>query len=82
VIEYENVLENSRKSEIISSIELKNGDTVFCSHFEDFNHVYLCKSSKHASSENNDVIIDFSKVTGKYTFLCKCVTNILQQNMA
>jgi len=72
VIENDNVLKIPPKLktiEIISSINFKNGDIVFCTNFEDFNHVYLCKSSKNGTPENNCVIIDSSKVTGIYIYI-------------
>lgn len=60
------MLINSPEPESVTNIELKNGDIVFCSHFEDFNHIYLCKSSKSTTPENNNFIIDASKVKGNY----------------
>ncbi|XP_026818102.1 uncharacterized protein LOC113557019 isoform X2 [Rhopalosiphum maidis] len=54
----ETLLISSPKPEIIY-IELRTGDTVFCSHFEDFNHLYLCKSSKNNTiPENYSMMID------------------------
>ncbi|KAE9524914.1 hypothetical protein AGLY_014964 [Aphis glycines] len=55
----ETLLINSSEPEVISNIELSTGDTVFCSHFEDFNQLYLCKSSKNNTiPENYSVIIN------------------------
>lgn len=63
-------MENPFESEVISSIELKSGDIVFCCHFEDFNNMYLCKSSTdNVGPENFKVIIDFSKVAGNLNFI-------------
>lgn len=55
---------NSFRPEIISSTELQNGDVVFCCNFEDFSHVYLCKSSKNNKPENYKLIIDSSEIIG------------------
>lgn len=50
----------------IELIELKNGDTVFCSYFKDFNQVYVCKESKNNSIPvNMNLIVDSSKLKGK-----------------
>lgn len=57
---------NSPELELITNNELKNGDIVFCCYFEDFNHIYLCKSSSSKSimPDNKNFIIDASKVKG------------------
>jgi len=61
----ETLLINSPEPEIISNIELRTGDTVFCSHFEDFNHLYLCKSSKNNTiPENYSMMIDSKLAKG------------------
>lgn len=57
--ENETILISSPELEIVSNIELTTGDTVFCTHFEDFNHLYLCKGSKNSTiPENYSVIIN------------------------
>jgi len=58
---------NSPELDIISNIELKAGDIVFCTHFEDFNHLYLCKCSKNnIIPDNYSVIINAIKTNGNY----------------
>uniref|UniRef100_A0A2S2R425 Tudor domain-containing protein n=2 Tax=Sipha flava TaxID=143950 RepID=A0A2S2R425_9HEMI len=56
------MLINLPEPESVTNIELKNGDIVFCCNFEDFNHIYLCKSSKNTIPQNNNFIIDASKI--------------------
>lgn len=52
---------------VLSNIELRNNDMVFCTHFEDFNHLYLCKGSKNSTIlENYSVIINSTK--GNYNY--------------
>ncbi|KAL4141977.1 hypothetical protein QTP88_004511 [Uroleucon formosanum] len=61
IIENETILINSPEL-VISNIELRTGDTVFCTHFEDFNHLYLCKGSKNNTiPDNYSVIINSEK---------------------
>lgn len=55
---------NAPEPELITNIELKNGDIVFCTYFENFNHLYLCKSTKNTMPEISNFIIDASKVKG------------------
>ncbi|XP_029347622.1 uncharacterized protein LOC100166817 isoform X3 [Acyrthosiphon pisum] len=62
-IENETVLINSPELEVIYNIELRTGDTVFCTHFEDFNHLYLCKGSKNNTIPDNYSVITNSKKT-------------------
>lgn len=62
------LINSSELDKIPSNTELKSGDVVFCSHFEDFNHIYLCKSSKNAIPENYCLVIDSSKEKGKQYF--------------
>ncbi|XP_050441642.1 uncharacterized protein LOC126846351 isoform X4 [Adelges cooleyi] len=51
--------------------ELNNDDIVYCSHFEDFNNLYICKGSWKTEIPNNyDVMIDSSKPQG-----IKLITN-------
>lgn len=53
-----------------SSIDLKYGDTVFCSHFDDFDSIYLCKGTKENDTpENNNLINDSLKITGIYNLI-------------
>ncbi|XP_022168298.1 uncharacterized protein LOC111032328 isoform X2 [Myzus persicae] len=55
----------SPELEVISDIELRTGDTVFCTHFEDFNHLYLCKGSKNNTIPDNfSVIINSNMENG------------------
>jgi hypothetical protein len=63
----ETMLINLPEPESVTNIELKNGDIVFCCNFEDFNHIYLCKSSKNTIPQNNNFIIDASKIKGNYS---------------
>lgn len=49
--------------------EFKSGDIVFCCHFEDFNHIYLCKSSNNNVIPENINLIDSLKKEGKYKFI-------------
>ncbi|VVC40574.1 Hypothetical protein CINCED_3A001375 [Cinara cedri] len=45
-----------------SDIELKNGDTVFCCYFKDFNQIYICKACKNNTMPvNMNLIVDYSK---------------------
>lgn len=60
------MLINLSELEKMSYTELKCGDVVFCCHFEDFNHIYICKSYKNTVPENYYLIIDSSKEKGKF----------------
>lgn len=61
------MLINSSELEVIKNIELRSGDTVFCTHFEDFNHLYLCKCSKNNTiPDNYSMIINSKMINGKY----------------
>lgn len=61
------MLISSPEPEIIPNIELRTGDIVFCTHFEDFDHLYLCKCSKNNTKpENFSLIINSKMENGNY----------------
>ncbi|XP_060858547.1 uncharacterized protein LOC132935918 isoform X2 [Metopolophium dirhodum] len=60
ITENETVLTNTPELEVISNIELRTGDTVFCTHSEDFN-LNIC-SKNNTTPGNSSMIID-SKMT-------------------
>lgn len=73
IIENETILINSPEL-VISNIELRTGDTVFCTHFEDFNHLYLCKGSKNNTiPDNYSVIINSEKRNGNYNIVLEII---------
>lgn len=61
------MLSNLSNTELMSNIEIESGDVVFCSNFEDFDHLYLCKGFKNDTILNHfNLIMDSSNVKGKY----------------